>query len=227
MIVKSQIKLGNELIKNPKSVNAFMGVSLGKPFYSKENIEKYFLWAEKHCKKFILILADEPEKWNYQAFKRLSKSESLSFAQKVGEDYKRGFLRIINKHNLKNIEIKVWKDLFEKNQEYEEILAIFKKHFSENNQFREDCIKTIRQNLGQKIGEELEGDKEKIVADILSNYLLEELVSTIWFIKNGFPVEINPRELVELNESIYSKKYEQLSKDLGFSNKWGYIQLTI
>jgi tRNA-dependent cyclodipeptide synthase len=227
MIVKSQIKLGTKLIENPKSVNAFIGVSLGKPFYSKENIEKYFLWAEKHCKKFILILADEPEKWNYQAFKRLTKSESLSFAQKVGGDYKRGFLRIINKHNLKNIEVKVWKDLFENNQEYEEILAIFKKHFSENKQFREDCIKTIRQNLGQKINEELEGDKEKIVADILSNYLLEELAATIWFIKNGFPIEINPRELVKLNESIYTNKYKHLSKDLGFSNEWGYIQLTI
>ena len=227
MKIKSEIKLGKKLIKNPKSVSAFMGISLGKPFYSKENIENYFLWAEKHCKKFILILADEPEKWNYQAFKRLTELKSLSFARKVGEDYKRGFLRIINKHNLKDIEVKVWKELFDNNQEYEEILSIFKKHFLENNQFREDCIKTIRQNIGQKIEEGLEGNKDRIVADILSNYLLEELAATIWFIKNGFPIEINPRKLVELNENIYSNKYKQLSKDLGFSNEWGYIQLTI
>ena len=227
MKIKSEIKLGKKLIKNPKSVSAFMGISLGKPFYSKENIEKYLLWAEKHCKKFILILADEPEKWNYQAFKRLTELKSLSFARKVGEDYKRGFLRIINKHNLKDIEVKVWKELFDNNQEYEEILSIFKKHFLENNQFREDCIKTIRQNIGQKIEEGLEGNKDRIVADILSNYLLEELTATIWFIKNGFPIEINPRKLVELNENIYSNKYKQLSKDLGFSNEWGYIQLTI
>ena len=227
MKIKSEIKLGKKLIKNPKSVSAFMGISLGKPFYSKENIENYFLWAEKHCKKFILILADEPEKWNYQAFKRLTELKSLSFARKVGEDYKRGFLRIINKHNLKDIEVKVWKELFNNNQEYEEILSIFKKHFLENNQFREDCIKTIRQNIGQKIEEGLEGNKDRIVADILSNYLLEELAATIWFIKNGFPIEINPRKLVELNENIYSNKYKQLSKDLGFSNEWGYIQLTI
>lgn len=227
MIVKSQIKVGNELIKTPGSLNAFMGVSLGKPFYSQGNIERYFLWAEKQCKRFILILADEPEQWNYQAFKRLTISESFRLAQKVGDDYKRGFLKLIDKHNLENVEVKVWKDVFENNQEYEKILTIIKKHFAENKQFRHECIKTIRQNVGQKIEEKLEDDKEKIVADTLSNYLLEELTAALWFIRNGYPVEINPREFVRLNESIYSGRYKQLSKDLEFSDKWGYVQLTI
>lgn len=36
MIVKSKIELGKKIIENPKSINAFMGVSLGKPFYSKK-----------------------------------------------------------------------------------------------------------------------------------------------------------------------------------------------
>lgn len=227
MKVKSQINFGTKLIEKPKTVNAFMGVSLGKPFYSKENIENYFLWAEKYCKKLILILADEPERWNYQVFKQLPKKESLSFAQKIGEYYKRGFLKLINKNSLQDIEVKVWKDLFKRNQEYKRTLSVLRKHFLREGQFREDFIKTIRQNLGRKIKKELKGDKEKIIVDVLSNYLIEELAATIWFIKNDFPVEINPRKLSKLNKNIYIDKYRQLSKDLGLSSQWGYIQLTI
>lgn len=196
-------------------------------FIQKKNIEKYFLWAEKNCKKFILILTDEPEEWNYKAFKQLNKLESLSFAQKVGQDYKKGFLRLINKHSLKDVEVKVWKDLFQDNKEYEKILITFKKHFKENQRFRKDCIEAVWQNLGQKIEEEFEGNKEKIIVEVLVNYLLEELAATIWFIKKGFPVEINPRKLVKINKNIYTNKYKQLSKDLEFSKEWGYIQLDI
>ena len=193
---KSQIGLGRELIQKPKTINAFMGVSLGRPFFSKENIEKYFLWADEFCKEFILILADEPEKWNYQVFKNMNEEQALELALKTGEEYKQGFEKIINKHSLKDIKVKTWRDLFSNNQQYKETLEKLYRCFERDADFKKDIIETTKNNL-----------KLKNIDEKLSNYLIEEIAATIWFIKNNFPVEINYNPLAETNKNIYSNKY--------------------
>jgi len=216
MVIKEKINLGKNLIQKPKTINAFMGVSLGRPFFSKENIEKYFLWASKYCKKFLLILADEPERWNYQVFKNIDKKQALYLALKTGKEYKQGFEKTINKYSLKDIKIKTWKELFSNDQQYERILDKLYKYFKRDRNFGEDIIETTRNNL-----------KLKNIDERLPNYLIEETAAIIWLTKNDFPVEINHNSLAKINKNIYSNKYPKLTKELNLEEKWGYIQLDV
>ena len=227
MLIKQTIGLGQDVLKKHKTINAFMGVSLGRPFYSKENVEKYLLWANEYCDKFVFILSDDPERWNYEVFKRMGQEDALAFARRVGDEYKRCFQRMINKHDLGTAEVKTWRDLFDDNSRYRKILKTFQNHFKEDYEFKEDCIQAVWQNLGQKIEKDVKDNKNEVVKYKLVNYLLEELTATVFFIQNSFPVEINPRKLAKINENIYIHKYDNLSDDLGFSQDWGYVQLNI
>jgi len=227
MLVKQTIGLGQDVLKKHKTINTFMGVSLGRPFYSKENVEKYLLWANEYCDRFVLILSDDPERWNYEVFKRMGEDDALAFARRVGDEYKRCFQRMINKHSISNAEVKTWRELFDGNPRYSKILRVFRNYFKEDCEFRKDCTGTVCRNLDRKIGTNLECNKDEVVEQKLANYLLEELAATIWFIESGFPVEVNPRKLARINENIYTHKYDELSDDLKFPQDWGYIQLDI
>jgi len=103
--VKSSDGLGTDLLQNKKQYNAFLGTSLGKALFTKENVQKYFKWAEEYCNKFILVIDDYEERLNYIVFKSLSYDDALERALTFGKGLEKKYNSILVHENISNVTV--------------------------------------------------------------------------------------------------------------------------
>ncbi len=103
--VKQSQGLGLHLLQEKGKYNAFLGTSLGKHLFSKENINKYFEWAHEYTQKFILVIDDYEERLNYIVFKQLSPEEALERALTIGKDLEKAYNSILSLKNNQSIKV--------------------------------------------------------------------------------------------------------------------------
>ena len=250
MIVPSQIKTetlivgevegqGKDLISMPGSHNAFLGISLGKRFFSKEHTKMYFDWALSNCKDFMLIIDDWEEQHNYKVFKKLRGEESAKIrALSEGKNKKRAFTKVLNWYPVNQrakVKIMCSSELFQ-NPEHAEILSIRDKlvsMFSQNPEFREAIIQSVETSIRGKIEawknemKITEKDKQYHEAlELLSRYRFEEIAVTIYLREQmGFPTEIYPESAMPVVRNLYEGKYPELTQEFISRNNYGYINL--
>lgn len=56
--VKTEEPIGKEALDNPRTGNCTLGISLGKTYFSKENVEAYMRFGIKHFNKMLVWIAE-------------------------------------------------------------------------------------------------------------------------------------------------------------------------
>ncbi len=216
IIVEHFTDLGKNALENPKKYSGFLGVSIPHKFFSKKNIKFYSEWGSKQFKEFIILLMDDPEKYNFQVFKNMNEKDALKHARKKSDELKQGYSKVLRNLKIDNLKIMQFRD-FVTNKKYGEILHEINTLFDSNGSFRKDLLKLMEVNIGGKI-KELSNDKKLI----LVNYLIEELASILYLTETGYVVELSPNPEFTTKKRIYEGDFPELYNALQLTKR-GHI----
>jgi len=190
MRIESYLNCSQQLIE-AKKYNIFIWISLGNKYFSKENIEKYILWALDNTKtNVVILLADLIHAINYEVFNKYNKDRAIKIAMKKSLELQQIVQDIINnlpskQRNLVNIA--TW-DNYRNTQNYINLLPLILNEFDNNIDFHDYIINIIKTNLGDRIIRLSEERIEKLVY-----YTLDELPILInWFEYNWILYNLHP-----------------------------------
>jgi len=224
MIIEQSTDLGKNALENPKKYNGFLGVSILHKFFSKKNMGFYFEWCSKQFDEFVIILMDDPDKYNFQIFKGMNEKDALEHARKISDQLKRGYEKCLRDLNISNIKILQFRD-FTKDKKYKAILQEINNSHESNKEFAKDLNHLMDIGIGGKI-EELPYDKKGIgeARRILINYIIEELTSIIYFSENHYPIELDPTIEFITKKRIYEGDFPELYDKLKLTKR-GHIYI--
>jgi tRNA-dependent cyclodipeptide synthase len=149
-----------------KEHNIYVGISVANQYFNKKNTEEYITWAATHSKeKPIILIADELQKYNYQALYGLSAIDATAKAQRVGEDIHQMVKRILEK---KKIDATITHIGDITTPEHYTRAEILEKEFRDNITFRTHLSQVITGNLRTK-------EFTNIQLNMLAKYLCTEI----------------------------------------------------
>ncbi|MFA5127947.1 MAG: tRNA-dependent cyclodipeptide synthase [Patescibacteria group bacterium] len=166
-----------------RQFNFFVGISLGNKYFSKENIEKYILWALDKTKDDVAILiADEIHAINYEVFDGYSAERAASVALRKGTEIEVMINEIKNslpKEKRHLIKIAKWRD-YKESQFYKDSISVIVEEFENDTEFHQYILDIIKENFKKRV----DGfGRDKL--DRLAAYIIDELP----FLLNGLGLE--------------------------------------
>lgn len=208
-----------------KKISAFTFISVDSRsiHYSKKGIKDYCLWAMDCFDRFLLLIVDLPQTYNYLVFKKYSLSEAQHRAETVGQDKKRALEKIIRDLRKDKVQVQGFKEMYEQ-EHYKKIHSVISDYFVKNTQFRSDLLLEMENLLrsGGKLREDVEADVN------LANFLIEEISAFFCLTEfMGYQIEIAHQEEFQLVKNIFNSKYEgllELLELLKLEKEVGYIQ---
>lgn len=222
MVVEDTTDLGSEAIKNPKSHDGFMMISLLHRFFGKKTMAMYIEWASKIFNNFYVIIADDMDVYNAMVFEDMDKDEALTKMREIGDEKKRSYMRTVNRlaaDGVSNVHIVQHRDFFE-NEKYQEIVSLIRQQAVEDTSFRSSLVKLVLGNVGKKFDDrmkEVNADEEtrKTQFATLCEYIYQELAGIIFFTEvgmngKGIPVEVDPTPEFSTKKELYEGMLSQV-----------------
>lgn len=226
MIIESTTDLGTDAIQNPGKYTGFMGISVGHKFFSKATMELFFLWGSHLFKEFLILLMDDPDKYNFMIFENLSEEQALKKAQTIGDERARSYEKVIRKIGATNIRVVRFRD-FNESKIYNDILLKTKQFSTKDLAFKKELLHLMEEGIGGKIQEyalqkNLSLNEISPIKEILSGYILEEFVSLLYFTENGFPIEVDPTREFSTKKFVYEGMFDDFKQYLSLTRR-GHI----
>jgi len=228
--VKRPQWLANQALEKPKSYNGFMGVSQGKPYFSKDNIEAYFRFALGHFDKFLLIVDDWLAQHNYAAFRGLSDEQALQKARFEGQKNIRAFESVKRKLQQENYEvdrirIASLSELID--EQVRQRIEIIERHYQQDPKFRKDARAWLWKYIKNEARESgLQGEALEVAVDRSIKYLIQELALLNTMPERGYQVETYPGSN-SVQKNIFEGKYTELGRELNFSRDYGFMEVNV
>ena len=209
-----------------KKFNIFIGISLGKKYFSKDNIQTYIEWALENTKeKVAVLIPDKIHAINYEVKNEYSPERAATHARQKGDEIERTIVEII--HELKiptsKLEIVRWEQI--ENESYRHMLDVIRNAFNKNTTFHKTVIDIVKNAPQMGTGELSETQFEK-----LSQYVVEELPMLI----SGFQINNTEYNLlpypglvdidylaVDLQEG---KSFPDITEKLNIKNKCRLVE---
>lgn len=226
MIIESATDLGIDALQHPGKYAGFMGISVGHKFFSKATMEYFFIWGSQTFKEFLILLMDDPDKYNFMIFENLSEEQALKKAQTIGDERARSYEKVVRKIGVTNIRIVRFRD-FNNSKIYTNILCQTKQYAAQDIAFKNELLNLMEEGIGGKIQEyslnkNLSPHEICKVREILSGYILEEFVSLLYFTENGFPIEVDPTKEFSTKKFVYEGMFNDFKTYLSLTRR-GHI----
>ncbi len=228
MLVEQTTDLGADALENPQKYNGFMGISILHRFFSKKTMSFYFDWCSVQFKETVILLMDDPDKYNFTIFKKIPEDESLHKARLISDEIKRGYERILAQKNIQNIKILQFRE-FISQPRYINILSSIHSFLKENNQFHSDLYNLMDHSIGNKIQEfvqlnNIPTSNLSSIKETLFQYIVEEVASIVYLTEIGYPIELDPTIEFSTKKLIYEGHFPELFNKLQLSRR-GHIFL--
>lgn len=213
-----------------KKVSAYIGISMVNKFYSNKNLREILIWAKNNCDRFMILLGDEIQKYNFMAFGDVPEAEATKKAISMGDWKLKEINSLIKNIGLEKIEVIRWEQV-KSNKEFLRIKTIIYNYFYKDSKFREDVLTKMRLSIPNKIEaiRKAKGNEAVITAEsIACNYVLEE-ISCFLFISEfyNYSTRISKEKQLLIIEKVYNKEYLELWQNLKLKNIIQHIQIDI
>lgn len=210
-----------------KWFNIFIGISLGKKYFTREHIAVFLLWALENTKeKVAVVIPDKIHAINYEVKNAYSKERALSVARRKGDEVEKAVLEIMKENKISKSQVFIlrWEQI--ENESYVQMLAVFRRAFEENLKFRETVINIVKETPQIKGLDFTDSQYEK-----LAQYVIEELpllISGVW-VGGGMHFEVLPYPgfanidylAIDLQEG---KSFPEITKGLQIKSKLKLIE---
>jgi tRNA-dependent cyclodipeptide synthase len=177
---KPQEPIGRAAIANPGSRNCSIGISLGKTYFSKDNLEALMRFSLDHFDRTQVLIADWPERWNYMASKGLSMEEATERAMQHGILEANKARRVVNrlgndKLDTSRIDIVDFQTAIGDNPGYHDVLSAIHNEYDSNSEVRDTFRRWAMLGVGKRIKETGKtGKKFEQALRTATNYTIEE-----------------------------------------------------
>lgn len=208
-----------------KKFNIFIGISLGNKYFSRENIKDSLLWALDNTKeKVAVLIPDKIHSVNYEVKSGYQKMKAIKTATREGEKIKKLCEEIIAEIDEKkrpDIKILKWQDI--ETSEHDKMVAVIRRAFEQNSNFRNLVIKIVKENI--KTDKLTGSDYEK-----LATYPVEELPMLISGIEyEGSRYDLLPYPSVSKIDYLAidlqeGKNFPDITKELNIKVKLGLVE---
>jgi len=237
---RPQDSISRATLENPRSRNCSLGISLGKSYFSKDNLEALMRFSLDNFDKTQVLIADWPERWNYMAIKNLNEQEAKNRAIEHGRveanKARSAVNRLVHDKTLdtSRITVQSFQEAIEDNPGYYEVLSALNDEYDSNPKAREAFRKWAMIGVGKRIKETGKtGEEFEKALRTATNYTLEETALMIC------QADQNPNRYIDiypasLNSDIYSflrglniGEYPELKEKLGIQNPYVHIDTRV
>ncbi|MEK6927283.1 MAG: tRNA-dependent cyclodipeptide synthase [Nanoarchaeota archaeon] len=210
-----------------KKFNIWIGISLGNKYFTKENIEKYILWALENTKEdIIVVIGDRLQAINLEVLDKYNKTRAWKVALRKGDEKEKEIKEIVEKlpeEKKKLIKIVKFKDVTN-TKYYEFIKEILEEAYKTNSQFKEYITNIVKNN--PKASTHKLSDVE---IDSLAQYIILELPIYLngCYLNKYYTCTIYPgRGLIdELEHGLHTGNlFPEIGKKLNLKNQVGILE---
>ena len=207
---------------------AYLGISLGRHYYSSERLSAYCAWAAVNAPApFGFLIGDDIYSYTLQAFSRVQEAEALARARGKGLEVATQIGRIALKKNLR-AKIVHWSDLAVLPR-YKALVAEAGILVERDPSFKEALWEQARVNLSQRLSS-VSGDLPVPVRfwTLLEKYVIHEIAGLSAMSEDcGFPVEVYPGPDLEILKRLYDGQWPSLRELLPTVPIREFIELRI
>lgn len=211
------------------TTSAFLGISIGKSYYSREHIRNYLSWAEVNFEAFAFLIGDLIYKYTLIAFKGLSFDDATDRALRMGDETAR-MLTELTAHARMPVTTMRWGDVVSI-QEYSVLLGAVDGACKSNPSFQEAVRNQVWLNLGsrlEKIGVPKNPRVHNEISILFDSYIKEEVAGLIAVSEyTRYHTEIYPGQDLKILNDIYADMYPEVSSVLPKERKREFIPITI
>lgn len=208
---------------------AFLGISVGSPYYSKQRIRKYLDYAKKRFNVFAFLLGDEIFRYTLAGLRGISIDEATSRARKIGIE-RESMLKDLIRNEVFPISVIRW-NYIQNIPMYSLMIEAIQLAYRNDISFKEMVRTQIFLNLGDRVEETGLSRDPSIDNDIsffFDSYILEEVAGLITISEiTPYSVEIYPGRDLLILQHIYEDKYTEITKALPLKRKREFLQLKI
>jgi len=196
--------------------SAFLGISIGSPYYSADRIHAYLLLAKLRFVRFAFLLGDKISRYSIAATKGMSLPVANQRTQKTTLSLEKMLKRTSEDIGM-SVEIYRWKRV-QSIPGYGRILAAVKEEFNTNPVFRACVREQVWINLGSRIAASGVFRDAKVTnraAKLCDRYIVTEVAGLITMSElTPYELEIYPGEDLKIMEVIYKDEFPIIAKAL-------------
>lgn len=188
-----------------QSERAYLGISLGRLYYSTARLNAYCSWAAVNSPRgFAFLIGDDIHAFTLRAFSGLAEATAIRRARAKGDDIERQLKRIAHSRNV-TVEIVRWAHLYQCKL-YGHLFRAADALRQSNPEFkealREQAVTNLRRRL-DRLTPSLGRSPEKRW-ELLELYVMHEIAGLIAMSEQyGYEVEIYPGPELKIIEGIY------------------------
>jgi len=212
-------------------VNAYLGISLGKSYYSSKRLAAYCAWSRIHTTRFAFLIGDDIYRFTLQGLKGLSSKTALERARRKGDDVERQLHRLMLKHQC-TAQIVRWRDL-EKLPRYGCIFEEAERLLTADPRFEAAVRAQIFTNLGSAIStagfkdEPQSFDRRRGLSPFYL-YMLHEIAGLAVMSEDlGYELEVYPGPDLEIMKSVYDGAWPSLRRCLPATTERRFYKLEL
>lgn len=212
LTVHPDISLRSHLQPPWATKRAYLGISLGRLYYSSPRLRSYCAWAMANSPRgFAFLIGDDIYAFTLRAFAGLSTRTALSRAQAKGNDIHRQLARIVDGRE-PSPSILRWSDL----QKYDLYWSLLNAalHLRDSQpafqtRLRMQALTNLRKRFDDSTGWSLV--REARIWRNLEAYVVHEIAGLITMSERaGYPVEVYPGPDLEILREIYRGTWPEL-----------------
>lgn len=208
--------------------NSYIGVSIGSRFFSKERMRVYFQLMSERFENSLVVLMDDPDRYNFELFKSLTPEQSLQKARIISDEIRGGYEKLIRLLGIENVSVVQFRD-FSSKDGFKQIVATIRQGVEKDSEFRKSLLGMVEDSIGNKISDFLKANKSKErerVWGMLINYTIEELSALIYFTENGYPIEIDPHGEFHTKKKLYEGFFPEIERSLAITKR-GHLDISL
>jgi tRNA-dependent cyclodipeptide synthase len=208
---------------------AYLGVSVGSPYYSRQRMKHYLSYAEVNCPKFAFLIGDDLYRYTAEALKGLSSQQATERSKIIGSNLTKMLTSLCADVTIP-CDIVRWVQLSSMDQ-YQKLYCAAKLEYENNSKFRSAVRNQIFRNLGDKpsaLGVSRNPDVQDHRSRLLEIYILNEIAGLITISEfYGFPLEIYPGSDLAILKPIYRGDFTLIKQLIPSPAKRRFLRLRI
>lgn len=213
------------------SESAFLGISLGRPYYTTERLTAYCAWAKAATERFAFLIGDDLFQFNLRAFKGLAPDEALRRARRKGDDIERQLRRVLAAENY-HADIVRWRALPEAPR-YTAILNECMRLFRADPTFEVAVRDQVFENIGAKAEQSqfpMQAESGGILGEPtpLHMYIIHEIAGLSVMCEDlKYHLKVYPGPELKIIDQIYANQWPSLRSLLPTVTYRGFLRLEL
>lgn len=208
---------------------AFLGISIGSPYYSRQRIGHYLAYARLKFSSFAFLIGDDIFRFTLAALRGIAIDDALARARTIGDEREVMLRDAIHTAGIHSVILR-WTAIANIPQ-YAPLLECLREAYRKNRHFKDGVRKQVFVNLGDRVAEtglSRNSHVDNYASSLFDSYILEEIAGLVTVSEyTPYVTEIYPGRDLQILQQIYKNRFPDISEALPGIKRRRFLQLRI